>query len=281
MRRVLFIALFALIFLAGLTLLLYPTLSDHANSLRHEQAVEQYFEAVVNLSEHDNSQMFEEAQRYNEGLRRNPNRFIMSGEEDAQYRGLLDPTGTGIIGTLEIEVIDVHLPIYHGTDEGVLQIGLGHLEGSSLPAGGPGTHTVITGHRGLPSSTLLTNLDRMAIGDIFNIHVLGETLTYRVDQMVIVLPHEFEELYIDPDADYCTLVTCTPYGINTHRLLVRGRRVNDNGEELTDIRISIPSSARVLTGARAALLLIIPASAAIAIILLLRLRRIYGRGNIQ
>jgi len=281
MRRVLIIALFALIFIAGLSILLYPTVSDYINSLSQTRAVEEYFSVVKNLSERDYTELIEAARKYNEDLPRKPSRFTMTQEEDAEYRILLNPTGFGAIGTLEIDVIDIHLPIYHGTDESVLQIGLGHLEGTSLPIGGPGTHAVVTGHRGLPSSTLLTNLDRMEIGDTFRINVLNETLVYKVDQKVIVEPREMAELAIVAGAAYCTLVTCTPYGINRHRMLVRGKRVAGDGTGLAGRLEFIPSGARVLTGARAALLLIAPTATTATIILFIRLRRIYGRGKRQ
>jgi len=279
MRRILFIVLFALVFLAGLSILLYPVVSDSINSRKQEQSVSLYFAAIENLSQQDFTELFEAANLYNEGLRNKPNRFIMDEEENAEYRSLLNPLGTGALATLEIEIIDIHLTIYHGTDEGVLQVGLGHFEGSSLPVGGPGTHTVITGHRGLPSSTLLTNLDRLVIGDTFHINVLGERLAYTIDQIKIVLPHETEELVIVPGYDYATLVTCTPYGINTHRMLVRGFRA-DNDEAGTHTRaVVISSGARVITGPVAALLFFIPALIVVTVMLFLTLRRIYRRGN--
>jgi len=279
MRRVLAIVLFVVIFLVGLSVLLYPAVSDYYNSLRHGRAMDEYSTAVKRLSQQDYTELLEAADEYNKRLRQKPNRFILTEEESAEYRSLLNPSGIGIIGLLEIETIDIRLPIYHGTDEGVLQVGLGHLEGTSLPVGGPGTHAVITGHRGLPSSTLLTNLDRMMVGDTFIITVLGEKLIYKVDQMIIVLPHETAELAIIEGEDYCTLVTCTPYGINSHRLLVRGRRVSGEDDEVFVGPAVIPSGARLLTGFRFALLLIVPATVVVLVKLFVRLRRIYGRGN--
>jgi len=270
------VALFIVIFIAGLSVLLYPIVSDYINSVRQAQVVREYFQAMENLTERDFTELFEAANEYNEKLRRTHNRFVMSEEEFAEYKNLLNPLGLDVLGTLEIGVIDIHLPIFHGTDEGVLQVALCHLEGTSLPVGGEGTHAAITGHRGLPSSTLLTNLDRMVIGDTFNIHVLNKTLTYRVDQIMIVLPHETEELAIIEDADMVTLITCTPYGINTHRILVRGQRTNvgEFGRPET-----LPSGARLLTESRFALLLIIPFAIIVTLILFIRLRRIYGRGK--
>ncbi|MCL2151539.1 MAG: class C sortase [Oscillospiraceae bacterium] len=280
MSRVLAIAVFVVIFIVGLSVLIYPAVSDYYNSQRHVRTVEQYSKAVENLSERDYTGYLEAAREYNEGLSRKPNRFIMSQEEMDEYMGLLDPSGLGVMGMLEIEVINIRLPIYHGTGEGSLQAGLGHLEGSSLPVGGPGTHAVITGHRGLPSSTLLTNMDRVIIGDKFSVTVLSEKLTYRVDQIVTVLPNETSALAIVSGADYCTLVTCTPIGINTHRLLVRGHRV-DNDEDDASYKgpTRIISDARVLKGARASLLLIVPAILVILAKLFIRLRKTYGRGK--
>ena len=279
MRRVITIALFVVIFLAGFSVLLYPVISDYLNSLKHIRTVAEYIQAVESLSEDDYTEILKAAHEYNDRLRSKSNRFIMTEEELAEYNSLLDPTGLGVIGTLYIEAIDIYLPIFHGTNESVLQVGLGHLEGSSLPVGGPGTHAVITGHRGLPSSTLLSNLDRLVYGDTFNVRVLGETLIYRVDQITVVLPNETGALSILPDEDHCTLVTCTPYSINTHRMLVRGYRVDGNaGDEF--VRPSrIPAEARIFTGARAALLLIVPAMLTELTILFIRLRRVYGRGK--
>ena len=161
----------------------------------------------------------------------------MTDEERAQYESLLNVSGNGIIGYIEIPSINCSLPIYHGTDEAILQIAVGHIEGTSLPVGGSGTHCVLSGHRGLPSARLFTDLDKMVIGDTFLMRVLDETLTYEVDQIRIVLPYEMDDLEIEEGKDYCTLVTCTPYGINSHRLLVRGHRI-ENQEEAQAIRIT-------------------------------------------
>ena len=215
-----------LIFLVGLSVLLYPYVADFINSRNQSKAVASYREAVSNMSEQDLSGLREAALEYNMSLSKKPDRFSPSEDEHMEYNSLLNVTTSGIMGTLEIEAIDVSLPIYHGTSEGVLQVGIGHFEGSSLPIGGIGTHAVITGHRGLPSSTLLTNLDRMEIGDSFVLRVLNETLWYQVDQILVVEPHDLSALGMAPDKDYCTLITCTPYGINSHRMLVRGFRVD-------------------------------------------------------
>jgi len=279
MRRVLTIALFVVIFLVGLAVMLYPAVSDYYNSRRHILAIDSYITAVKNLSLQDYDEMLQAAHDYNRRLLTKQNRFVLTEEDYSEYRGLLDPTGLGIMGTMEIEVINVRLPIYHGTNEGVLQIGLGHLEGSSLPVGGPGTHSVITGHRGLPSSTLLQRLDRIIPGDVFRISALGEKLAYRVDQIIIVKPHETSSLVIVPDADYCTIVTCTPYAINTHRLLVRGYRIANTEADVYIRPSRIPPDARTLTGARAAMLLVVPVIFVELAILFIRLRRVYGRGK--
>ena len=175
--------------------------------------------------------MWNDAVEYNKALLSKSNRYNMTDEQRKEYESVLDVTGTGIMGYIEIPSIDVSLPIYHGTNESVLQIAIGHIESSSLPVGGIGTHCVISGHRGLPSAKLFTDIDQLQNGDRFMIQVLDRTLTYEVDQVRIVLPSELQDLEIDPNQDYCTLVTCTPYGVNTHRLLVRGHRVeNEKGQ---------------------------------------------------
>ena len=213
-------------FLVGLSVLLYPYVADYYNARNQSKAVASYHNAVKNLDEQNLTQLWEAAKKYNENLRNKQDRYRPTTEESTEYNNLLNISTVGIMGTLEIEKINVTLPIYHGTTEGVLQIGIGHFEGTSLPVGGTGTHAVITGHRGLPSSTLLTNLDRMETGDTFALHILDETLMYQVDNIQIAQPEDLSALTIDPEKDYCTLITCTPYGINTHRMLVRGKRIN-------------------------------------------------------
>ena len=214
-----------LFLLAGLSLLLYPTLSDQWNSQHQSKAIAGYTEAVATLSDDDYARYWADALAYNQDLPRNQARFFPTAEELEAYKGLLNISGNDIMGYLEIPRIGCLLPIYHGTDEAVLQIAVGHIVGTSLPVGGKGTHCVLSGHRGLPSAKLFTNLDLLSEGDWFMLHVLNETLVYQVDQILTVLPEEIEALDIDADADYCTLVTCTPYGVNTHRLLVRGHRI--------------------------------------------------------
>lgn len=226
-----------LVFLAGLSLLLYPTVSDYWNSLHQSRAITQYAEQVAGLDDDVYEQLWTDAQSYNQTLLDKADRYEMTDEERAEYESLLNVSGNGIIGYIEIPRISCSLPIYHGTDEAVLQIAVGHIEGSSLPVGGEGTHCVLSGHRGLPSAKLFTNLDKLAEGDTFMLRILDETLTYEVDQILIVEPYEMNALEIEEGKDYCTLVTCTPYGINTHRLLVRGHRI-DNMEEAKTIRVT-------------------------------------------
>jgi len=215
---------FILIILIGLSVLLYPTVSNYYNSKGQSRAVARYLDDVANLDDTKKQTLLEAARTYNKSLLRNPGRFDLTEQDTVEYNKLLD-TGRGVMGILVIDKLNIKLPIYHGTDEGVLQIGIGHMPGTSLPVGGTGTHAFITGHRGLPSSTLLSELDKMAEDDTFTLYILDETLTYQIDEIQTVEPHEVKSLAIDPDMDYCTLVTCTPYGINTHRMLVRGHRI--------------------------------------------------------
>lgn len=214
-----------LIFFVGLSLLLYPIISDYWNSFHQSRAIATYAEEVAELDDEDYEKMWQEAEAYNQKLSNQPNRWNLTEEEEEEYNRVLDIGGTGIMGYIEIPEIKVSLPIYHGTDEGVLQIAVGHIPGSSLPVGGIGTHSVVSGHRGLPSARLFTNLDELNEGDVFMIRVLDETLTYEVDKISIVEPDDLTGLGINPELDLCTLVTCTPYGVNSHRLLVRGHRI--------------------------------------------------------
>ena len=219
------------ILLAGIAILLYPTFSNWWNNFHQTRAIAGYVEAVANMDAEEYERMWNDAVEYNKALLSKSNRYNMTDEQRKEYESVLDVTGTGIMGYIEIPSIDVSLPIYHGTNESVLQIAIGHIESSSLPVGGIGTHCVISGHRGLPSAKLFTDIDQLQNGDRFMIQVLDRTLTYEVDQVRIVLPSELQDLEIDPNQDYCTLVTCTPYGVNTHRLLVRGHRVeNEKGQ---------------------------------------------------
>lgn len=224
---------FVLIFLVGLSLLLYPSVSDYWNSFHQSRALVEYSSQVEELDKEAYDQMWAKAEAYNQTLLSDPDRFTMTEEEQAEYDDLLNVSDIGIMGSIEIPAIDCSLPIYHGTQESVLQVAVGHLEGSSLPTGGKGTHCVLTGHRGLPRARLFTDLDKLKKGDLFVLKVLSRTMTYEVDQILTVDPYDMSALEIDPEQDYCTLATCTPYGINTHRLLVRGHRV-ENQETSSD-----------------------------------------------
>ena len=220
--------------LVGVGMMLYPSVSDWWNSMHQSRAIATYQEAVGDNSAEANQRLWDEAVAYNRSLPHDGGRFTLSDEERARYEQTLDVTGTGIMGYVEIPKISVSLPVYHGTDPTGLQIAVGHIPGSSLPVGGEGTHCVISGHRGLPSARLFTDIDQLREGDVFMLHVLDKTLTYQVDQIRVVLPDELDDLAMDDGLDLCTLVTCTPYGINTHRLLVRGHRIPNQGAAIAD-----------------------------------------------
>lgn len=235
MRKTLGNLILVLIFLVGVGLLAYPTFSDWWNNFHQTRAIAGYTEQVANMSREDFDRMWAEAEDFNKYLAQSPGRFNLPDEEIARYNRILDVTGTGIMGYIDIPDIKVSLPIYHGTDEAVLQIAIGHITGSSFPIGGKGAHCAVSGHRGLPSAKLFTDIDRLQAGDRFLLQILDRTLTYEVDQIRIVLPQELQDLEIDPEKDYCTLITCTPYGVNTHRLLVRGHRVENDKTDVTRI----------------------------------------------
>ena len=213
-----------LIFLVGLGFISYPTVSNLWNQAHQSRAIATYSKQVEKLDDSENKKMLKAARKYNKSLLKKSDHWKLSKKDKKKYESLLDVSGTGIMGYIEVPKIDCSLPIYHGTDEGALQIAIGHLEGSSLPVGGKSTHCVLSGHRGLPSARLFTDLDQMEEGDVFVLNVLGRKLAYEVDQIKVVLPDEMSDLEIVQGKDLCTLVTCTPYGINTHRLLVRGHR---------------------------------------------------------
>lgn len=228
--------LLILILLVGLSLVLYPSFADWWNSFHQSYAIANYDAALADLTEEDYTHLFDEAVVYNEKIKKIA--FpLMYYDEVEGYEDILDVSGTGIIGYISIPKIDVELPIYHGTSEGVLQVAVGHLEGTTFPIGGEGFHAALSAHRGLPSARLFTDLDKMEVGDTFTITVLDRLLTYEVDQILIVEPHDVEALYPVEGEDYVTLITCTPYGINTHRMLVRGTRIA-NAEEKKVIRVT-------------------------------------------
>lgn len=228
MKKNLINILIIVFLLAGASLLLYPAVSQHISARQSARRVADYYVAYKDLGDDKKEDLLAQADSYNARLAGIPQNF--NGQTQADYDSILDITGTGIMGYITINKIGVELPIYHGVDAGVLQIGIGHLKETSLPVGGESTHSVLSGHRGLPGARLFTDLDKMEIGDEFSITVLDRVLYYRVDQIKVVLPTEVNDLLIEEGEDYCTLVTCTPYGINTHRLLVRGVRTRvDDG----------------------------------------------------
>ena len=237
MRKHLSTIVLVILLLIGLSLLLYPTVSDYWNSFHQTRAIATYAENVAALDNASYDAIWDAARQYNRNLLNRSNSFLLSEEQKAEYERLLDVSGVGVMGYIEIPEIDVSLPIYHGTEDSVLQVAVGHLEWTSLPVGGESTHCVLSGHRGLPSAKLFTNLDKLREGDTFLLRVLDEILTYEVDQILIVEPQDTAALEIVEGQDYCTLVTCTPYGINTHRLLVRGHRI-DNIEEVKTVRVT-------------------------------------------
>ena len=241
MKRKIGTFLLILAFLAGLSLLLYPTVSDWWNSMHQSRAITSYMDAIESMDDEIYAQARASAQAYNQTIPEGDEHFKMTDAQRAVYEKELNLAGDGIMGILEIPDIDVELPIYHSTNEAVLQVAVGHIEGTSLPVGGEGTHCALSGHRGLPSARLFTDLDQLAEGDVFMMHVLDETLTYQVDQILIVKPYELEGLAIEAGKDYCTLVTCTPYGINSHRLLVRGVRI-ETAEEDAPVRVTADAS---------------------------------------
>lgn len=248
--------------LVGIGMMLYPSVSDWWNSMHQSRAIATYQQAVSDNSADANQRMWDEAVAYNQSLPRDGGRFTLTDEERARYERTLDVTGTGIMGYVEIPKISVSLPVYHGTDDTVLQIAVGHIPGSSLPVGGEGTHCVVSGHRGLPSARLFTDIDQLREGDVFMLHVLGKTLTYQVDQIRVVLPDELDDLAIDDGLDLCTLVTCTPYGVNTHRLLVRGHRVPNQVAAIADgdaVQVSPALVAAALTALALAAALVVRA----------------------
>lgn len=211
--------------LGGAAIIAYPTFADWWNSYHQSRAIATYVSAIEESDPAALQAMMDEAHAYNKALLTKPNRFTLSEAEEAEYKRTLDPTGQGIMGYVQVTRLHINYPIYHSVDEAILQVAIGHIEGTSLPVGGPSTHAAISGHRGLPSAKLFTDLDKMVEGDTFTITVLKDTLTYEVDQIRIVEPSDMSNLSIDDGKDYVTLVTCTPYGVNTHRLLVRGHRI--------------------------------------------------------
>ena len=257
---------FAALFI-GVFLLLYPTVSEHINALHRSRAIRNYNEIAESLSDEEHDRIIEAAREYNKKLAEAENPII-EPEKVHGYNETLDITGTGIMGYVTIDKIKVELPVYHGVDDNVLQIAAGHLPGSSMPIGGKDTHAVLSGHRGLPSARLFTDLEKLEEGDIFRITVMSDVLTYQIDQIKTVKPYEIEDLKIDPNKDLCTLFTCTPYGINSHRLLVRGVRV----ETKEEYKVYVANDVFIVSP-----LIVAPVIAAPILLVLLILLMIKGR----
>ena len=234
MKKVLPVVLFVLVFIAGLGMLLYPTFSDWWNQAHQSRAMVEYADAVEGMSDEERRAIWAEAEAYNRKLYEMTRGADISEEELLEeYPNLLNVYGDSMMGILTIPKINVKLPIRHGTGDAVLQDSIGHIENSSLPVGGENTHCVVSGHTGLPSARLLTDLEKLQVGDIFTLEVLGIKLTYMVDQILVVLPWQTSALNITTGEDYCTIVTCTPYGVNSHRLLVRGVRIMNTYDPVT------------------------------------------------
>lgn len=257
----------AAVLIAGLAVFFYPSISDRISRYGQSQVITEYAAAAADMPSEENESLLAAAEEYNARLAQDPARFSLTDEEKAEYDSLLNVTKAGVMGYVDIPKIHVSLGIYHGTSEKVLQDAIGHLEGSSLPVGGAGTHAVISGHRGLPTAKLFTDIDQLEEGDRFSIRVLDRVLTYEVDQIKVVLPDELEDLAIDPEKDYCTLLTCTPYAVNTHRLLVRGVRVPDG--EKTETQTVVRKAEKV-----SLLPVILPVAAAAALLLVLLIRAV-------
>lgn len=268
MKKVLPVLAVVLIFVLGLGIMLYPTIADYVNARSQTVAIDHYEEAArANAAYYEG--LLEQAQAFNREIFENGGLVNLTDEQKAAYETLLNLNGNGVMGYIEIPRLELKLSIGHGTEEDVLQRMVGHIEGSSLPVGGENTHAVLSAHRGLPTAKLFSDLDLMQVGDRFTIHTLNQTLTYQVDQITVILPEEIEALAIEPGGDYVTLMTCTPYAVNTHRLLVRGVRVEEaaptpepaqSGKEPPDARrllqnVVLPALAAVLFGTMLVLLM--------------------------
>lgn len=267
MKKVLPVLAVVLIFVLGLGIMLYPTIANYVNARSQTVAIDHYEEAArANAAYYEG--LLEQAQAFNREIFENGGLVNLTDEQKAAYETLLNLNGDGVMGYIEIPRLELKLSIGHGTEEDVLQRMVGHIEGSSLPVGGENTHAVLSAHRGLPTAKLFSDLDLMQVGDRFTIHTLNQTLTYQVDQITVILPEEIEALAIEPGGDYVTLMTCTPYAVNTHRLLVRGVRVEEaaptpepaqSGKEPPDARrllqnVVLPALAAVLFGTMLVLL---------------------------
>lgn len=260
-------AILLIAFSIGLVLCLYPTVSDRWNAIHQSKAIAAYTEFVADMDEDEYGHILERAHAYNEKIKNRLSEYFPTDEEMEEYYSCLDVTGTGIMGYVQIDKINVKLPIYHGTEDTVLQVATGHLDWTSLPVGGEGTHCVISGHRGLPSAKLFTDLDKLEPGDIFTIRVLNELYTYEIDQILIVLPTDTEELKIKEGEDYVTLLTCTPYGVNSHRMFVRGKRIENIEKTPT---VNIINDAVRIEPLYVAVVIIVPVLLALLVFVLVR-----------
>lgn len=231
MKTDIYTKILIVVLLIGVALISYPTVANWWNTLGQSKEISNYVQQVSSMDDNTYKEIVKKAQDFNAKLYKKGAYMPLSDAEKEEYENILNISGDGIMGYIDIPILRTTLPVYHGVEESVLQVGAGHIEGTSLPVGGENTHCVISGHRGLVSAKLFTGLNELVEGDTFMLHVLDETLTYEIDQILTVLPEETEAINITPGKDYCTLVTCTPYGINTHRLLIRGHRT-DNEEEL-------------------------------------------------
>ena len=275
MKKHLSTILLVLIFIIGLCILLYPAVSDYWNAQVQSRAIVDYEAALQNLTQEDYTAYFEEADKYNAAIKEVPFPMMYYDDLDARedltlYEDILNVNGNGIFGYINIDKIGVHLPVYHGTSDAVLNVAVGHIEGTSVPAGGLSTHTVLSAHRGLPSAKLFTDLDEMEIGDVFTITVLDRVLTYEVHEIQIVLPNEVDSLYVQDGEDLCTLVTCTPYGINTHRLLVHAHRI-ETVEPKPEIYV--PADAYLIDSLIVTPIVAIPMLLVLLVFLLVRYRK--------
>ena len=270
-----------LVMLTGAGIMAYPTFADWWNSFHQSRAVASYIQTVDTMDTEEYDRIIREAEAYNRKVAETGTLWNMSEEDHAEYERQLKIEGTDIMGYIDIDKVKIHLPIYHGTDEAVLQVAIGHLEDTSLPIGGSGSHCVLSGHRGLPSAKLFTDIDRLVEGDIFVLTVLNHVATYEVDQILTVLPNEMESLAITPGQDYCTLVTCTPYGVNTHRLLIRGHRIPNIDKPKQNMPLpAIPETdeyAWVPQWIRETPIFVLAPAGTVALIIVILLIRLVGR----
>lgn len=268
--------LLILVLLAGLSLLLYPTVSDYINSLDYRKTITEYRESVEEMDDDTYEKTLAAAIEYNIELSKRAHSLTLLPDDlRERYESLLNTAGTSLMGYIEIPAIKLSLPIYHGTGDAALQAGVGHMDGSSLPVGGETAHCILSAHTGLPSAKLFTDIDQLVEGDIFTLHVLREELTYQVDQITVVEPREVGSICMEEGMDYCTLITCTPYGVNTHRLLVRGHRI-ETPEEATEMstgNIERPASREELEVTKVLIPLSILFGLGLLIVLIIRIKR--------